>query len=97
MRWAGYDVEKRYLVVNEYQAYVLQQDIRKVDSYLRDVVVGRLIESYPDQKQAILSFVTAYPDSFRSSHADLEAALWDQAQLTGGRVLLVESKRKADE
>ena len=97
LRWAGYDVENRYLVVNEYQAYVLQQNIRNVDSYLGDVVVGRLIESYPDQKQRILSFRTAYPDSFRSSHTDLEAALWDEAQLTGGRVLLVESERKADE
>ncbi len=84
LEWAGYEVSMPYLVVNEFQAYVLQYDEERTNSYFRDVIAARLLRSMPNERDFIETFLRQRPESFRRSHRDLEQALWEEARLSAG-------------
>lgn len=85
--WMNYDTEDRYLVVNEYQAYLFQQPLSEVRSYLGGVTASRLIASYPQKEQSIRRFLAEDPDSFERSYRNLALRLAELASLEGGRVV----------
>lgn len=85
--WSGYDTTERTLVVNEFQAYLLQQERERVEPYFKEVMVSRMLHSRPELKREIGAFLDGRPDSFSRSFDALQAALWETARLEGGRLI----------
>ncbi len=84
LSYLTYDPEDRYLMINEFQAYVLQQAPSRVRGYLRGTLSRRFAASrgagYVD------SFLAAYPDTFARAGRLLNRLAWDTARLRGGAV-----------
>lgn len=49
--WRTYDTRDEYLVINELQAYLVQQSTEEARAYYRDNVTPRLEAAYPDLKE----------------------------------------------
>ena len=90
LEWSGYDTQDQYLVVNEFQAYLLQQDRSAVTEYFRDIVVPRLEYSIPEETQFLRMFKKTYPESFERAFRKLDAYLQKEFQLNGGDVINLE-------
>ncbi|WP_455382857.1 hypothetical protein [Salinispira pacifica] len=73
--YLSYDPGFPYLMVNEFQAYLLQQPLADVRWYFRSLQVSRLLAAYPDRKPAIEDFLARYPDTFRRAASALGSAL----------------------
>ena len=76
----GYDIEYEWLVVNEFQAYLLQQDVARVANLLT-LWAGRLRSRHPQHARAI-DAVAADTERWRALHRRMAAAL---AATTGVR------------
>ena len=76
----GYDLEFEWLVVNEFQAYLLQQDVARVTNLLT-LWAGRLRARHPQHARAI-DAVAADAERWRALHRRMAAAL---AATTGVR------------
>ena len=76
----GYDIEYEWLVVNEFQAYLLQQDVARVTNLLT-LWAGRLRARHPQHARAI-DAVAADAERWRALHRRMAAAL---AATTGVR------------
>ncbi len=73
--YLSYDPTFSYLVVNEFQAYLLQQPLSDVSWYFRTLQVSRLEAAYPARKAEIEQFLARYPDTFRRAASAVGAAL----------------------
>ena len=76
----GYDIEYEWLVVNEFQAYLLQQELARVTDLLA-LWAGRLRARHPQHARAI-DAVAADAERWRALHRRMAAAL---AATTGVR------------
>jgi hypothetical protein len=82
--WMSYAPEDRYLMVNEMQAYLLQQSEPAVRWYFRTRVAGRLRNAYPARTEAIDLFMRDYPTTFVDAGAAMNAALFTASGMVGG-------------
>jgi hypothetical protein len=82
--WMTYSPEDRYLMVNEMQAYLLQQSEPSVRWYFRTRVAGRLRNAYPARTEAIDLFMRDYPTTFVDAGAAMNAALFTASGMVGG-------------
>jgi hypothetical protein len=62
--WMGYDTADHYLLVNEFQAYLLQQPLSRVDSQYRTLIAERLAKVYPGRREWLTTLFARYPDMF---------------------------------
>jgi hypothetical protein len=62
--WMGYDIVDNYLLVNEFQAYLLQQPLAQLDAHYKGVIAGRLCDGHPERRPWLLSLFAKYPDMF---------------------------------
>ena len=88
----GYDIEYQWLVVNEFQAYLLQQDVTGVGNLLT-LWAGRLRARHPQHERAI-DAVAADGERWRALHRRMAAAL---AATTGVRGSALTLLRVADD
>lgn len=51
--YVGYDPADEYLMINEFQAYMLQQDISEIRWYVDDRMGGRLEDRHPELKDFV--------------------------------------------
>jgi len=79
-----YDPEDAYLSYNEYQAYMVQQSLSQLESWLRDVAYARLAKSYPDKATAILEDLETAIPGFKKHAASLDAYLRETYGLRAG-------------
>ena len=93
LNWAGYDTADHYLVVNEFQAYLMQQPRQKVNYYFREVVRGRLIESYPQKEAHIRRMLAAGKSGFTRSFDRLQGLLQSRPAVRGGEVVTIKRQR----
>jgi hypothetical protein len=92
LRWSGYDVDKEYLLVNEFQAYLLQQRLIEVDYYFKERARSKIENGYPE-KLSDFDYITAkYPDTFYRSTEKLDKLLFSLYGLRAGD--LSSSKKK---
>lgn len=70
-----YDPEAAYLSYNEFQAYMVQQPLARLEAWLRDVAYARLAKSYPERAPAMLSDLEAALPGFKARAAALDAYL----------------------
>ena len=85
--WAGYDITDNYLVVNEFQAYLFQQEREGLDYYFKELTCSRLVNSYPERKEEIEAFIKEFPDSFADAFDRLEQHLRETSGMEGGKVI----------
>lgn len=82
----GYNAADPYLVVNEFQSYLFQQERSEVP-VLQEITLQRVREAYPELAAAVRRLERAHPDSFLASFDALERALAEAGGPPGGRVL----------
>ncbi len=82
-----YEPSDRYLMVNEFQAYVLQQREAAVPWYMTSVQIPRLIAARPHQAEAMQIFLRDYPDTFAEAARFLNETLWTLTGFRGGGVI----------
>jgi hypothetical protein len=75
LRWKDYEVEDTYLLVNEFQAYTLQQPAEKVESYLRETNVARMTAEMPESALFLEQVARRPGTPFRDTHLALHAGL----------------------
>ncbi len=90
--YGAYDSGDRYLVVNEFQAYSLQQPREKVADF-QDLAIMRLRKRFPDQGPLLERFLRDYPDSFTRSFDALDRALREAGGPPGGGAIAVQAGR----
>lgn len=88
--WMGYDISDEYLVVNEFQAYIFQQEREYLDYYFKELTAGRLIKSCPEREDQIRNFIKSFPDSFENAYDKLAESLWSAGRFKGGRIIELE-------
>ena len=82
----GYNTADPYLVVNEFQSYLFQQERAAVSAF-QAVTLQRVHDAYPALAPAVRRFDEEHPDSFLVSFDALDRALAAAGGPPGGRVL----------
>ncbi len=82
--WMTYDPDDQYLMVNEFQAYILQQGEAAANWYFGTRIAGRLRNALPGQAEPINRFLRNYPDTFVTAADVLNQALFEEAGMVGG-------------
>ncbi len=90
--YGAYDSGDRYLVVNEFQAYVLQQPREKAADF-QALTLSRLRKRFPDKGPLLDRFLRYCPDSFTRSFDTLDRALREAGGPPGGGAIAVEMER----
>ncbi len=98
LEWKGYNVRRdRYLLVNEMQAYIFQQERERISPYYRDYVIPMMFSSYKrfnqgeryDQLKKVVDFIEKNPDYFKKLHKRLENKLFNITGMVGGDVFIL--------
>ena len=82
----GYDATDHYLVVNEFQAYLFQQDRAAVPGF-QALTLSRLRATSPRAASLVQELLAQHPDSFLRSFDSLDAALTSLGGPSGGKSL----------
>jgi hypothetical protein len=82
----GYNTADPYLVVNEFQAYLFQQEREKVPAF-QEVTLQRVRDAYPSLGPAVRRIEEGRADSFLDAFNALDRALAAAGGPPGGRVL----------
>ncbi|HDQ14266.1 MAG TPA: hypothetical protein ENN41_05580 [Sediminispirochaeta sp.] len=85
--WRSYNTEDEYLLMNEFQAYLMQQDLSYVETYFKDYTIPRFLRLYPEFTEAAEYFLDEYPDHFIDSAREVEKAAWQVAGIQAGDLL----------
>ena len=67
-----YNINNEFLLVNEFMAYLMQQEKSDLDWYYKEFVANQLTGAYPERKQEIEKFYRDYPDTFLLSATRIE-------------------------
>jgi hypothetical protein len=62
--WMGYDISDGYLLVNEFQAYLLQQPLSRVDSQYKGVIAERLGRASSGRRAWLSALFAGRPEMF---------------------------------
>jgi hypothetical protein len=84
LSWASYEPDDRYLMVNEFQGYLLQQQQAAVRWYFRSRYRERLENAYPDRRESISLFMRDHPSTFVDAGAAMNDALFRIVGMVGG-------------
>lgn len=84
LSWMSYSPDDEYLMVNEFQAYLLQQEEIAVRWYFRSRIAGRLTASGGRWPEYVATFMAAHPDTFERAGAAVNQAIFEVAGLVGG-------------
>lgn len=82
--WMTYSPDDEYLMVNEMQAYLMQQQEPAVRWYFRTRIAGRLRNGLPGRVDWLNGFLANYPTTFRRAADVMNASLFRHAGMVGG-------------
>ena len=89
LSYMTYDPADEYLMINEFQAYLMQQPLERVRGYLRGVLAPRFARARPAQRGRIERFLSEHPDTFIRAARAVEQLLSRSSPLSPGDVLLL--------
>jgi hypothetical protein len=75
LRVRNYNIYDEYLVINEFQAYLMQVSYRDLDAYFWEYSVPALTEAVPRTAPIIEQLKARHPDTFHRSAVELEEYL----------------------
>lgn len=81
---SSYDVADQYLVVNEFQAYLMQQPLSLVDGRYADWQIHRIEALYPKEAPALEAMLKAHPHVFLDTARQIDAAVYKIAGVHAG-------------
>jgi hypothetical protein len=84
--WMGYDTADHYLLVNEFQAYLLQQPLSRIDTYYKITIAQRLSTGNPRRGTWITALLEKYPDMFSRPARILSSYLETATGIRAGEV-----------
>ncbi len=89
LSWKGYNIQDPYLVVNEFQAYLMQQKLENVDSYYKNYIIPKLRQYFPEKTAEIDIFLEKYPDHFLRNAEKMQKAVSKVKGITAGELYCV--------
>ncbi|MFW6223310.1 MAG: hypothetical protein ACOC4A_00320, partial [Spirochaetota bacterium] len=89
LAYMTYDPADEYLMINEFQAYLMQQPLDRVRGYLRGVLAPRFANARPSQREEIERFLAEHPETFIRAARAVEELLSGFSPLAPGDVLLL--------
>jgi hypothetical protein len=84
--WMGYDTADHYLLVNEFQAYLLQQPLSQLDTQYKISAADRLSVGHPERRAWLAALFAEYPDMFSRPARVLSDYLEKAAGIRAGDV-----------
>jgi len=84
--WKHYEIEDAYLVVNEFQAYLMQQKVENVESYYKDYIIPRYLVEFPERAEEMNNFLINYPNHFVDNAKKVEAAVFRLDTIRAGEL-----------
>ncbi len=84
--WKHYEIEDAYLVVNEFQAYLMQQKVENVESYYKDYIIPRYLVEFPEKAEEMNNFLITYPNHFVDNAKRVEAAVFRLDTIRAGEL-----------
>ncbi len=79
-----YNTEDSYLVINEFQAYLMQQPLQAVDARYSGWAVGYVENRFPSQTPALKRMMQEQPEIFLDTAKRLDAAVYRVAGVHAG-------------
>lgn len=90
LRSKGYDVGNPYLVVNEFQAYLMQQPLAEVDPYFRWRLRPAVLHDGGETSSELSAYFRDHPHLFAGSARSIQDALRSTAGLDAGGLVSLE-------
>lgn len=87
----GYNVHDEYLLINEFQAYLMQQDTSLSDSYFRSKI-NWILSRKPQLRIQMNSLLDSYGDTFTKSAESVENAAYSLTGIRAGDLVLKKKK-----
>ncbi|MDC7225747.1 MAG: hypothetical protein PQJ61_03160 [Spirochaetales bacterium] len=84
--YRNYDVENKYLLVNEHMAYSLQQPVEEIDEYFKGFLYKKMIAARPWENEFVAEFEKNNSTSFRSTVSKLEKILYNYTGRLSGHL-----------
>ena len=86
LAWKHYDIENPYLVVNEFMAYLMQQQLNDIESYYKDYIIPQYLIAFPDENERMNKFLLNYPNHFVDNAKKVEAAAYRLDSINAGEL-----------
>jgi hypothetical protein len=87
LAWKYYNSEDTYLVVNEFQSYLLQQHLDRVDPYFIGYAIPNMAAELPKYRDIFSRLVEEYPTSFVEAAKKVDRAAYLSAGVHGEDLL----------
>lgn len=87
--WKLYEVRDTDLVMNEFQAYLMQQHLSYVDTYFKEYTMPRFVRRFPEFDEKAEFFLQRYPDHFTASAVKIQTASETLAGITAGDLVCI--------
>ncbi|MFZ2913804.1 MAG: hypothetical protein WAZ99_06350 [Rectinemataceae bacterium] len=87
--WMNYDTSSSYLMANEVQAYLMQQQPSKAREYFSEILPARLLENHPELQGPIDQYMTEYGDRFELRSRALDSWVRAKYGFGAGRAFFV--------
>ncbi len=84
--WKRYNIEDDYLVINEFQAYLMQQSGDRIDAYYKDYIIPKMKRYIPSISSGLDVFTEKYPGHFTDNSRRVRDALFKVKGLTAGEL-----------
>jgi len=88
--WNNYDSDDRYLVVNEYQAYMLQQHVKRAEQYFRNHGASRWIKLNRDPEDGAVRFFNEENGVFEKYAAEMDETFHSATGFRAGDLFSIE-------
>ena len=82
-----YNTEDRYLVVNEFEAYLMQQPLQAVDARYSGWAAGYVARRFPSQAPALERMIHDRPEIFLDTAKRVDAAVFRAAGVHAGELV----------
>ena len=86
LSWKRYDINNSYLVLNEFMAYLMQQNIENVESYYKEYIIPKYLVAFPERTGDMNEFLLNYPDHFLNNAKRVEEAAFRLNSIKAGEL-----------
>ena len=83
LAWKYYNSNDTYLVVNEFQSYLLQQRLDRVDAYFIGYAIPNMTAELPKYRNLFSRLIQEYPASFVNAAKEVDRAAYLSAGVHG--------------